>query len=199
MQQPHSQHRVSRQPHRQTKDYHRTTYTTQAHIPNSKNERNLIILQVSINGIKNKLEELKLLIHDTHVDITTNLETKLTPKANTPKVHNFPTVRADRLHKAGGGLVTLIRDNITLTTTNIPSTIITHKSELQMVKVHINSTKHITIANIYMPPRDSTMKQLTRIYNTAYRTSQTAPLSPHRRCECTLHSLELVLMTTEYN
>ena len=49
------------------------------------------------------------------------------------------------LHRAGGGLITLIRYNITFTTT-----------ELQMVKVHINNTKHITIANIYIPPRDST-------------------------------------------
>ena len=31
-------------------------------------ERNLIILPVNINGIKNKLEELKLLIHKTHTD-----------------------------------------------------------------------------------------------------------------------------------
>ena len=42
------------------------------------------------------------------------------------------SLRADRLHKAGGGL-------------NIP-----------MVKVHINNTKHITVANMYIPPRDST-------------------------------------------
>ena len=28
--------------------------------------------------------------------------------------------------------------------------------ELQMVKVHINNTKYITIANMYIPPRDST-------------------------------------------
>ena len=27
-----------------------------------------------------------------------------------------------------------------------------------MVKVHINNTKHITIENIYMPPRDTTSK-----------------------------------------
>ena len=58
----------------------------------------------------------------------------------------------DKLHKAGGGLITLIRDNITFTTTDIPSTINTHNTELQMVKVHINNTKHITIANIYIPP-----------------------------------------------
>ena len=93
------------------------------HRPSSKSERNLIILQVNINGLRNKLEELKLLIHDTHADIITIQETKLTLKAKTPKIHNFTSVRTDRLHKAGGGLITLIRDNITFTTTDIPSTI----------------------------------------------------------------------------
>ena len=83
----------------------------------------LIILQVNINGLRNKLEELKLLIHDTHEDIITIQETKLTPKAKTPKIHNFTAVCTDRLHKAGGGLITLIRDNITFTTTDIPLTI----------------------------------------------------------------------------
>ena len=144
-QQPPHPHRVPRQPHRQTEDDHMTTDTTQGHRPSSKCERYLIILQVNINGVKNKPEELKLLIHDTHAYIITIQEPKLIPKANTPKVHNFTTVRADRLYKAGGGLITLIRDNITFT-----------RTELQMVKVHINNTKHITIANIYIPPRDST-------------------------------------------
>ena len=82
-----------------------TTDTTQGHRPTSKSEINLIILQVNINGIKNKLEKLKLLIHDTHAYIITLQEIKLTSKINTPKVHNFATVRADRLHKAGGGLI----------------------------------------------------------------------------------------------
>ena len=118
-----------------------------------------------MNRIKNKLEELKLLIHDTHADIITIQETKLTPKANTSKLHIFTTVCADRLHKAGGGLITLIRDNITFTTTGIPSTINKHNTELQMVKVHINNTKHITIANIYVPPRDRT--------STHYKTTDT--------------------------
>ena len=126
-----------------------TTDTPQVHRSSSRNEINLFILQVNINGIKNKLEEFKLLIHDTHADIITIQETKLTPKANSPKVHNFTTVRADRLHKAGGGL---IRDNITFTTTDIHSTINAHNTALQMVKVHINNTKQITIANMYIAP-----------------------------------------------
>ena len=68
--------------------------------------------------------------------------------------HNFTIVRADWVHMVRGGLITLIRDNITFTTADIPLTIITHNTELQMVKVHINNTKHITIANIFI--RDST-------------------------------------------
>ena len=74
--------------------------------------------------------------------INTIQETKLTPKAKTPKIHNFTAVRTDRLHKAGGGLITLIRDNITFTTTDIPSTINTHNTKLQMVKVHVNNSRH---------------------------------------------------------
>ena len=61
--------------------------------------------------------------------------------------------------------MTLIRDNITFTTTDIPLTINTHNTELQMAMVRINNTKHITIANIYIPPRDST--------STHYKTPET--------------------------
>ena len=56
-----------------------------------------------------------LFIHDTYADIITIQETKLTPKAKTPKIHNFTAVRTVRLHKAGGGLITLIRYNIIFT------------------------------------------------------------------------------------
>ena len=118
-----------------------TANNTSIHKPSSNNERNLIILQVNINGINNKLEELKTLIKNTHADIITIQETKLTSKSNTPKVPTYTTVRADRPHKSGGGLITLIRDNITFTPTDIPSTINTHNIELQIVKVHLNNTK----------------------------------------------------------
>ena len=52
--------------------------------PISKGERN--ILQVNIDGLGNKLEELELLIHDTLADIITIQETKLAPKATPPKL-----------------------------------------------------------------------------------------------------------------
>ena len=171
-QEPSHPHRVPQQPLRQTKDDHMTTDTTQGHRPISKSGRNLITMQVNINGIRNKLEKLKLFIHNTHAYIITIQETKLTPKANTPNVHNFTTVCTDMLLKAGGGLITLFRDNITFTTTDIPSTINTHNTELQMVKVHINNTKHITIANLTRMP-NTTLQQtsspaITTVSNTLY-------------------------------
>ena len=80
---PHPPHRVPRQPHRHTMDDHRTTPTTKAHIPSSKSERNLI-------GIRNKLEELKLLIHNTHAYMITIQDTKPTPKAKLQKYITLP-------------------------------------------------------------------------------------------------------------
>ena len=115
-------------PHGQTKDDHMTTDTTQGHSPFSKSEIHLIKLQVYIYGIKNKLEELKLFIH-THADMSTFQETKLIPKANTPNVHTCTSVRVDRLYKAGCMLITLIRENITFTTTGTRSTINTHNTQ----------------------------------------------------------------------
>ena len=72
--------------------------------------------------------ELKQLIHDTHADIITIRETKLSPKVNTPKVHILITVRTDRLHTAGDLLITLNRDTLTFTRTDIPSTINTQNT-----------------------------------------------------------------------
>ena len=92
-QSPHP-HRVRRQPYRQTKDDHITKKTAQAHRPTSKSERNLIILLVKINGIKNKPEELKLLTQDTHADINTIQETKLTLKQTPPKYITSPCAPA---------------------------------------------------------------------------------------------------------
>ena len=89
---PYPSHRAPRQPHKQTKDDHLTTHTTQAYRYSSKSEINLI-LQVNMKVIKNKLKELKLHIHNTHADIFTIQETKLTPKAKTHKVLHPRTYR----------------------------------------------------------------------------------------------------------
>ena len=55
----------------------------------SKSKRSLTILQVNINGFKNKPEELKLLIRNTHADIIT-----MVPKTTAYKWWNCQVIRA---------------------------------------------------------------------------------------------------------
>ena len=68
----------------------------------------------SINGIKNKLEELKLLINDAHAAIITIQETKLTPVKHATHKTNISINRAT--HKIQGF-------NITLTTSQVQEAI----------------------------------------------------------------------------
>ena len=58
----------------------------------------------------------------------------------------------------------------------------------------MNNTKHITIANIYIPPRDIHALQNRWHGHTTLHTvhHEHTTVSPHRWCECTLHSLTLV-------
>ena len=48
-----------------------------------------------------------------------------------------------------------------------------------MVKEHINNTKHITIANIYIPPRDSTSTHYIQLHKTADTDIQHITNIPH--------------------
>ena len=66
--------------------------------PSRKSERNLIIIQVNINGIENKPEELKLIIHNT-CRYHHNSGNQARPQ------HNVTTVRIDRSQKAGYAVV----------------------------------------------------------------------------------------------
>ena len=101
-------------------------------------------MQIIINGIKNKLEEFKLLIHDTHADIIAIQENNFTPKAKTPKVHHFTSVRTDRLDKTG-----------------ISSTINTHNTELQMVKIHITNTNQNH--NLFLTAQSTQIKSVLSV------------------------------------
>ena len=154
-QQPPHPHSVPRQPHRQTKDDHMTTDTTQAHIPRSKSEIYLIILQININGIKDKLEKLKLLIHDTHADIITIQETKLSLKQKLPMyitslpcaLIGFKMQGVDLLHSLETTLHSLQQTYLRplIHTTQV----------FRWSRYRLAILKIMTIANIYIPPRDS--------------------------------------------
>jgi hypothetical protein len=117
--------------------------------------KNLHILQININGISNKIDELRALINLEKIDIVTVQETKLRPKTKTPTVNNFTAIRTDRAHKDGGGLLTYVKNDITFTDIKIPQTINVQTTEIQDVRIHLSNNKTLDIINLYIPPRDT--------------------------------------------
>ena len=67
-----------------TTSHHKQTTTAPPLSNNNQpKDKNIVILQININGIRNKIEELKNLVHSTQPDIITIQETKLTQKTKT--------------------------------------------------------------------------------------------------------------------
>ena len=138
--------------HRQHNSRSQTNYHPPAHKHNQPKDKNIVILQININGIRNKIEELKKLVHSSQPAIITIQETQKAKHQNTPLHHHAHRQRVQTRR----GLITLIKDDLTFTNINIPTAINTHNTELQLIKIHIGKTKDITVANTYFTPRNTT-------------------------------------------
>ena len=99
---------------------------------------------------------MKLLVTELQPDIITIQETKLKKHNKTPQIPTYSAIRTDRANGKGGGLLTYIKHNITFSDTKIPNFINPINTELQIIQLHITHTKIYTIANIYIPPRNTT-------------------------------------------
>src|SRR5688572_27454104 len=84
--------------------------------------QNLKILQLKINGIKNKIPELQQLLAEESIDVAVIQETRLHPSSKTPTISNYSVIRQDRPILApnksktnGGGLITYIKTNLPYT------------------------------------------------------------------------------------
>ena len=131
--------------------------TTHSHATTSHpNQKLLTLLQLNINSITNKHEELKLLVTELQPDIITIQETKLKKHNKTPQIPTYSAIRTDRANGKGGGLLTYIKHNITFSDTKIHNFINPINTELQIIQLHITNNKIYTIANIYTPPRNTT-------------------------------------------
>ena len=82
-------------------------------------------------------------------------ESNLTPKSKNPCIQNYTTVRKDRPHGQGGGLLIFIQKSVTFTkqSSTTESLYDPHMEELS-IKAEIRNTKLI-ISNIYITPASS--------------------------------------------
>ena len=127
--------------------------------------KTLNILQLNIDGITNKLHELKHTLTQHNIHIALIQETKLTTRSYTPKLPGYTTLRHDRTRGGGGGLITLIQKNIPFT--NITHEIVaslprdpTQTLELQATRITLHK-QNIIFINTYIPPASSTPPDFT--------------------------------------
>ena len=125
----------------------------------SRPQNNILnILQINTNGIRNKIMELRELLHEQHIHIATIQESRLTTTSTTPSFPGYTTLRQDRPTRGGGGLLTLIHKDIPFTNTTAETQARmppdpTLKIQSTRIQIHKH---HNSIHNIYIPPTDST-------------------------------------------
>ncbi|KAH7724145.1 CBR-HMR-1 protein [Aphelenchoides avenae] len=83
-----------------------------ANTPETPNTpRDFSVLQLNVNGLKNKAKELEALLVEQDILVAVLQETKLGPKQKTPKFSNYTIVRKDRTTH-GGGLAILVHHRL---------------------------------------------------------------------------------------
>ena len=82
---------------------------------NTTSPKNFLkVLQLNVNGIHNKTDKIQLLIYDTQADVIIIQQTKLNQFHKTLNIPHFTSIRTDCTYKQGGGFLTYIKNNISL-------------------------------------------------------------------------------------
>ena len=109
------------------------------------------IIQLNINGIRNRITELALLTTTEKPKTMTIQETKLNPSLKTPDLLDYTAISKDRITVRGGGLITYVHHSLNFTSTNLPNQ---NQIETIITKIETNPSLHVT--NCYIPPRSTT-------------------------------------------
>ena len=113
------------------------------------------VLQFNANGIGSKLTELGVVLERNKVKVTVIQESTLSSNPRTPCILNYTTVRKDRLHGHGEGLLVFIHESITFSKQpSSPEALSDSHLEELTIKADIGNTRLI-ISNIYIPPASS--------------------------------------------
>ena len=113
----------------------------------------LNILQLNINGLAGKAQELEMFLHKNNIKIAALQETKLSSRSRL-KFPHFTVVRLDRTNH-GGGLALLIHESIQFSTVDLPQRPV-EDIDTEVQAIHIPSPEGgFTIVNVYVPPSSS--------------------------------------------
>ena len=161
----------------------------------SRSERNLIILQVNINGSKTNSRSSNYLF-TTHMQISPQCRKPSSPlkQTHTKYITSPPSVPIGCTRQEVGSPHSLETTLHSLQQTYLRPSIHTTQNFIwsRYTLTTLNISQLQTCIYLLEAAQSRTTKQLTRTYNTAYSTPQTYHTQYHRRCERTHHSLALV-------
>jgi len=122
--------------------------------------KGLHIGHINLNGISNKIDELRDFLVKTKFLVCGVTETKLRPAQQTSTVNipGYNILRFDRETRAGGGSIIYIEDNLK----NLPlvyNVKFPLEVEVNCVQLFPNFRKPLIVVIIYNPPKESLKKQ----------------------------------------
>ena len=119
------------------------------------NDSTFNVLQLNANGIGNKLTEQGVVLEKIKVKVAVIQKSKLSPKSKNPCIGNYTTVRKDRPHGQGGGLLIFIHISIIFSKhPSSPESLSEPHMEELSIQAKLENTKLI-ISNVYIPPASS--------------------------------------------
>ena len=141
--------------------------------PTVKFRKTVKILQWNAEGIRQKKEELVKFLAEQRVDIACIQESRLKDVT----VFNIPgytairkergvSRRGDQTNVVGGGVLTLVKNDIAFTERPSPTVSQDQTTEWLWITVHLSKTQKLELHNIYVPPiRTSTTDQRIQCFD----------------------------------
>ena len=131
------------------------------------------IVHLNIRSIVKKIDQLRVLLQDTSIEVFTLSETWLKPFLHTAlfEIEGYKLFRLDRKirgrsKKRGGGLLMYVRDSLSSSCEYLDELNASNSNiEAQWLLIHRPHCKNVVIGNLYRPPGGNLEKAVTYLDN----------------------------------
>ena len=133
------------------------------------------LVHLNVRSLVKKMDQIRLMLNNSHIDVITFSETWLKPHLHTKLVEltGYEPVRLDRntksgkhVKKKGGGLITYVKQNHASDLESLDALNISNEyMEAQWVYIHRPSCKNVIVCNMYRPPTGDLSKAIVYLDN----------------------------------
>ena len=131
------------------------------------------MVHLNVRSLPKKIDQIRLMMHDSNLDVLTFSETWLKSHLNTKivELEGYKSFRPDRAtgkhrtrshtQKRGGGLLTYVHDKHAASSESLDMMNISNEHiEVQWIHIHRPECKDVVICNVYRPPTGELVKAI---------------------------------------